>query len=243
MTSWTDEVSKKVSDIIKNAGVRKEGKPSNYGLIIVFFAFNLLLSIIDILSGFSIALLGYQAHKQTVLAAISGLMVIGAGFFPILLAEIMFVRAYASKWQKVIAVFTGIVGFFSTGFYGVVSAALNFMIYTNSLQINSGWGLVVEIVVGVSLVMIMLTHVLLLGTYYFIDDDIRRKQERQSNLAEIEQSVQAINDSKMLANAAKSVVDDLADMSQGEYQAVSAAYKKITGKGIQSEDFGASPNE
>lgn len=241
-SNWTSALGARVTSIIENIGKQKDKKPSNFALILVWFAFNGLLLGIDLLSGVSIALLSMQTHGIIIIALISGVMVMGAGFFPILLAEAMFVRAYASMWQKGISVIVALIGFISTAFYGVMSALLNVLIYTGALDIASGWGLGLEIAVGTTLVLALLTHVILLGTYYFIDDGIRRKQNRQSNLADIETALEQINDSKVIANSAKNVASELEGMSSAELLATSAAFRKITGENMPASELGAKTN-
>lgn len=147
---------------------KKEKKPSNWALYAALIFANCILLVIDGISGFTVYLMtawwGY------------GLLTVLAGFVPLVLHEGAYVRAFSSKWQKIIAVAGAVLAIGSVVLIGALAAIVNVM--GISVQVQTA-----EIVTVVSLVGIAAAHALLFIVFFYIDDGINANQRTEQAIA------------------------------------------------------------
>lgn len=140
---------------------RKKQQPTNFALYAALIFANLVFCLLDIISGFTIYLITAWWMY--------GVLTFLAGFAPLLLHEMLFVRAFASQNQKIIAVIGAIAALVSIVLIGVMAGYVNIVgvdIAPESM----------EIATIAALVLIASFHALLAVIYYFIDPTISAKQ-------------------------------------------------------------------
>src|SRR3990172_8345713 len=112
-----DALKAKVMGILTEAEhVKENKKPSNAALSIAWFSFNFLLFVLDIGTAVTVALLTNVFY---------GALTFLAGFAPTLLYELLYTRAYASKYQRIIAIGGAVIGATSTLLIGALAAVVN----------------------------------------------------------------------------------------------------------------------
>lgn len=147
---------------------KKDRTPSNWALYAALAFANIVFLVIDGISGWTV----YLMTAWVGYGILTGL----AGFIPLLLHEAAFVRAFASYWQKWIAVVGALLAIASVLVIGICAAVINVM----------GIGLAVqtaEIFTVISLVVIAAIHALLLIVYFYIDDGIQATQKTERAIA------------------------------------------------------------
>ncbi len=204
-------------------------KPPKYVLVLVWIAFNFLLFQIDLMSAVSVGVLNYAIHKILFVALGAALLTLSAGFGPTLLAEAMYTNPYASKYQKIVAIVVAIVGLLSTFAFGATSAIMNVVLYSSTAKLGD-WVVWVEVFIGILLVVAGITHVILLGVYFFIDGGILSSQKRQENLAYYATQMQEMSDAGQLVSAAKGLEALIDGKSEEEAAALVVAYSQLSGK-------------
>ena len=199
-------------------------KPSNVALNVAWFAFNFLLFVLDFGTAVTVSMLTNVFY---------GLLTFLAGFAPTLLYEFMYTRAFASKYQRIIAVVGALIGATSTLLIGVLAGVVNVLRMLEILAITTSAILWIEIGMIVGLVCFAGLHVALLAGYFYIDEGIKRVHARSQSLANVEMKIDSVKDARMLAKAgldAAKEVDEADDENLGE--AVRMIYKKLTGNDL-----------
>lgn len=207
---------------------KQEKKPSNATLSLAWFAFNFLLFVLDIGTAVTVALLTNVFY---------GALTFLAGFAPTLLYEFLYTRAYASKYQRIIAIGGAVIGATSTLLIGALAAVVNVLKALEILTITSAATVGIEIGMIVGLVAFAGLHIILFSTYFYIDEGIKRIHERSQALANVQTKLDSVKDARTVAKAgldAAKEVEEADEENLGE--AVRMIYKKLTGNEMLGND-------
>lgn len=147
---------------------KREKTPSNWALYASLMFANLVFLVIDAISGWTVYLMTDWAGY--------GILTFLAGFIPLLLHEASFVRAYASYWQKWIAVGGAVLAIGSVMVIGIGAAVVNVMQVGVEVQ-------TAEIFTIVTLLVIAGIHALLFIVYFYADDGILSTQKTERAIA------------------------------------------------------------
>lgn len=140
---------------------RRKKQPSNFALYAALIFANLVFCLLDVISAFTV-------YWMTAFW-LYGVLTFLAGFAPLLLHEMLFVRAFASPTQKNIATLGAVTALLSIVVIGVMGGYVNIVGVTIAPE-N------MEIATIVMLVLIASFHAVLAVLYYFFDDTILAKQ-------------------------------------------------------------------
>jgi hypothetical protein len=149
----------------------KNKKPSNVALYVAYAFFNLVVLVFDVVAAGTV----YAITKNWGYAVLTFL----AGFAPLMMHEFLFLRAYASAWQRGLAIFGAVSAVVTVGVVALLSAGVN-------LAIASGYAVVSgvsEIVILIVVVGSALLHGILAAVYFYIDEGIRAKHTEAETVA------------------------------------------------------------
>lgn len=199
----------------------EEKRPKNY-LWLANVAFNVMLAFLDLITAYTVALFTLWFY---------GVLVFGAGYGPMLIWEILYVRPYASQTQKWIAIGGTVVGGLSTIGVGILVAILN-VININAM-IGAG---TLEIIITVSLVVLASIHIVLFGFYFFTDRGFKREQSHATSLARHDDFKKSVRQAKGIAKELIEVGKELEEEDlAGRGALVGAALKSMGETDLMSD--------
>jgi hypothetical protein len=170
--------------------------------------------------------------------ALYGVLTFFAGFLPMVVDEVLFVRPYASRKQKILAISGVGLGILSTLGIGILAGVINGLNYFAVLALsNTKW--LVEVAMIVGLVVLTGMHGLLWLAYITVDEGTQRKQKRQEQLAYHEEQREKLNDAKAIVADVKEIERDINEIEkQGDLDALDAAITSIGGRSIIADEAG-----
>lgn len=204
-----------------------EKKPSNIGLVLAWIGFNAIYFFLD---------LGTSVMVGTLTNVFYGIMTFPAGIFPFLLNEVLFTRAYNSKFQKWLSVFGAVVSIASTVILALIVGAINAIKFFQITVLPDWVSFGLEITLVIGLVSAVGIHGLVWILYFFGDNGITTVQKHVQDRAERE------NKKKNLAMAKEDVqeyielakeIDQYSTANQLEI--LSNRYEKLTGQKLVIE--------
>lgn len=148
---------------------KERSAPSNWALGAAIVFANLVFALLDIISSATVYWM-----TQFILY---GVLTFLAGYVPLLLHEFLYVRAYASRNQKIIAGIGAFVALISIILIGIVAGIIN-MLGVDSVGLQTA-----EIATLAALVLISAFHAVLSVIYFYIDDGIVAKQKTAQTIA------------------------------------------------------------
>lgn len=191
----------------------EEKRPKNY-LWLANVAFNVMLAFLDAITAYTVALFTFWFY---------GVLVFGAGYGPMLIWEVLYVRPYASKEQKWIAIGGTFVGGISTIGVGILVAILNAVNINNLVGVGT-----LEIIIMVSIVVLASIHIILFGLYFFTDKGFLREQKHAMSLARHDDFKKSVQQAKGIAKELIEVGKELeAEEIEGRGALVGAALKSM----------------
>lgn len=219
-------IEEALSDFTVNLFKKKEiaeKKPTKTNLIIVGVASFLMLTVIDIITGIV---------TGTITNFLYGLLVVGIGVGSLAIAEAGYFYPFASKYQKIIAVFDGVVSIGSTLLIGVLAAVI-YAVMKFEIASTGAWMTWVEIGLMVLLVSVGVTHAILWISYVLIDHGVQMTQNFNASQAKSENVLKsfqlgAANMEKKLQIGAS--MHDMVKQNKGALLGVSIA--EITGEAV-----------
>ena len=172
----------------------QEKRPRN-NLWLANVAFNVMLAFLDLITAYTVTLFTFWMY---------GVLVFGAGYGPMLIWEILYVRPYASQNQKWIAIGGTVVGGLSTVGVGILVAILNAVNINNMV----GQG-TLEIIIMVSLVILAAVHIVLFGFYFFTDRGFVREQTYANSLAQHDEFRRGVKQAKRIGKEMVEIGNEL----------------------------------
>lgn len=171
---------------------KKIKKPANFALWAAYFFFNVVVLTFDVVAAVTV----YNITENWGYAILTFL----AGFIPLMLHEFLYLRAYASQWQRYLAVFGAVIAVLTVGTVALLAAGVNFAIATG-YNID---GSVSEIAILILIVGAALLHALLAAIYFYIDEGIRAKHVEAETVAYYDQRMKFQSTLPMKGATAKS---------------------------------------
>ena len=147
----------------------RKRKPSNAGLWLALAFFNLVLLTIDIISGVTVyRLTGIWFY---------GLLTILAGAVPLLIAEVLYTRPFASKTQRNLSIGMAVLAFASILTIGIFAAIGNVKGVTIAASD-------MELAMIITIVSLALSHGLMCAFYFYSDEGIVADQTLVREIAD-----------------------------------------------------------
>lgn len=150
---------------------KKVKKPSNVALWVAYGFFNVVVLVFDLVAAGTV----YAITNNWGYAFLTFL----AGFAPLMMHEFLFLRAYASPWQRGISIVGAIAAVITVGAVALLSAGVN-------LALASGYTIasnVSEIAILILIVGSALFHGVLAASYFYIDEGIRAQHTEAETVA------------------------------------------------------------
>ena len=169
---------------------KKAKKPANAALWFAYAFFNIVILTFDVVAAGTV----YTITRNEGYAVITFL----AGFVPLMLHEFLYLRAYASQWQRYIAIFGAVCAFLTVVVIALLSAVVNLAI-ANGYGINADASRLAILVIVVSAALL---HVVLTAVYFYIDEGIRASHTEAETVAYFAQRMKNIKRAEELLDAA-----------------------------------------
>lgn len=185
MSNWIESLE----NMVKKP--KKAKKPANAALWFAYAFFNIVILIFDVVAAATV----YAITKNEGYAVITFL----AGFVPLMLHEFLYLRAYASQWQRGIAVLGAACAFLTVVVVALLSAIVN-LVMAGGAEINIE---VSRLVILVIVVGAALLHVVLTAVYFYIDEGIRAGHIEAETTAYYDSRLKNINRAETLIEAAE----------------------------------------
>ena len=193
-------------DLVKRPQQAKR-KPSNFALYWAWAFYNLVALLFDVIAAGTV----YNIMGKFAYAALT----FSAGFLPLLMHEFLFIRAYANRAQKVLAVIGAALSVITILGVGVLAGIVNVL----GFAAQNSMGL--DIAMIITLVLVAGTHGLIAAVYFYIDDGIKAIQVRAESVAYHERRIEDIQRAKdILALAEQGAKDE--DELAAQYGGVEA---------------------
>lgn len=180
-------------DLVKRPQQEKR-KPSNFALYWAWAFYNAVALLFDaIAAGTVYAMMNSVAYAVLTFAA---------GFLPLIMHEFLYTRAYASKWQKILAVMGAGLSVVTILAVGVLAAVVNVLGFTAQNAI------MLEIAMIIALVLVAGGHGLIAAIYFYIDGGIKANQVRAESVAYHERRIEDIQRAKEILALAEQGAND-----------------------------------
>lgn len=145
---------------------KKVSKPSNAGLWLSLVFFNLVALVVEGISGGTIGYVtGFWYY---------GVVAFLAGFIPLGLNEILYVRAYANETQRKISIWGAAISIASIVLVAIGAAVINIGGYADAALL--------EIVTVVGVVLIACLHGGLMAFYFYADDGVKATHRKTAKI-------------------------------------------------------------
>lgn len=196
MNNETDEILKSLDD------KEPEKKPSNWELWSALYFAEAVFVILDLVSAVTVAYVtGFWYY---------GLFVFLAGVMPLFLYTKQFTRPLASATQRKTAFWGGIVAVSSVIVVAVFMAFINLASQTLTLDAIA----LTEAGLVVSMIILLATHALIMGRYFFTDEEISETQKTNRMLARGFRGMQRLGIANKIANAKRNEVKKKHEIEQ-----------------------------
>lgn len=149
----------------------KNKKPSNAALWVAYTFFNITILVFDIIAAVTV----YGLTQNAGYAVVTFL----AGFVPLLMHEFLYLRAYASQYQRYISISGAIIAFLTVIVVAVLAAGVNVAIATG-YTVDAAAS---ELVILTIIVLAAFTHTILAAGYFYLDDGIKATHKAAENIA------------------------------------------------------------
>ncbi|MCC7119888.1 MAG: hypothetical protein IT310_15290 [Anaerolineales bacterium] len=180
-------------ELIKRPEAAKR-KPSNFALYWAWLFYNAVALLFDVIAAGTVySMMGKFAYAVLTFAA---------GFLPLLMHEFLYTRAYASKWQKVLAIVGAGLSVVTILAVGVLAGIINILGVTVA---STQW---LEIGMIIALVLVAGGHGLIAAIYFYIDDGIKANQVRAESVAYHERRIEDIQRAKEILALAEQGAND-----------------------------------
>jgi len=158
-----------LEDLVKKP--KKIKRPSNAALWVAYIFFNVTILIFDGIASATV----YSLTQNIGYAVVTFL----AGFLPLLMHEFLYLRAYASQWQRYISIGGAVLAALTVAVVAVLAAGVNVAI-ASGYSINQSAS---ELVILLIIVVAALIHTVLAAAYFYLDEGIRATHAATENLA------------------------------------------------------------
>ena len=196
MNNETDEILKSLDD------KEPEKKPSNWELWSALYFAEAVFVILDLVSAVTVAYVtGFWYY---------GLFVFLAGVMPLFLYTKQFTRPLASATQRKTAFWGGIVAVSSVIVVAVFMAFINLASQTLTLDAVA----LTEAGLVVSMIILLATPALIMGRYFFTDEEISETQKTNRMLARGFRGMQRLGIANKIANAKRNEVKKKHEIEQ-----------------------------
>ncbi|MCC6568929.1 MAG: hypothetical protein IT315_06805 [Anaerolineales bacterium] len=220
MTNSINKI-KSLLDIVKRPKEAKR-KPSNFALYWAWAFYNLVALLFDVIAAGTV----YDLMGKLTYA----ILTFAAGFLPLLMHEFLFTRAYASGWQKMLAVIGAGLSVVTIMGVGVLAGIVN-------ITGISASSLTLEIVLIVTLVLVAGGHGMIAAVYFYIDEGIKSNQVRAESVAYHERMMDDIKRAKeILALAEVNLNEQEALASQHGGEVLNEVLSQLRGESLAASD-------
>jgi hypothetical protein len=168
----------------------KAKKPANFALWAAYVFFNIVVLTFDVIAAVTV----YSITDNVGYSVLTFL----AGFIPLFLHEFLYLRAYANKIQRNIAIVGAVVAVLTVGAVALLAAAVNLAI-ASGVNLNVA---VSEIAILLLIVAAALFHGVLTAVYFYVDDGIRAQHKEAETVAYYDQRLKNIKRAEQLLDAA-----------------------------------------
>ncbi len=192
-------------------------KPSNFALWWAYAFYNLVAFFLDAITAYTV---------YTLTNALYAGLTFFAGFMPLLMHEFLFMRAYASKTQRGIAIIGAIVSVLAIVVIGLAAGAINVIGLADQAR-----GLYLELGVISLIVLISAGHGLLAAIYFYIDEGIRFTHNQAEAIAYHDQQLANLELAHSLAEKVQQAATKEDDFigKFGDRELLEEAMSQITG--------------
>lgn len=180
----------------------KTKKPSNAALWVAYIFFNVTILVFDVIASVTV----YGLTKNAGYAIVTFL----AGFVPLLMHEFLYLRAYASQWQRYISIGGAILAALTVAVVAVMAAGVNVAIATG-YTVNQAAS---ELIILTIVVLAALSHTVLAACYFYLDDGIKAIHKAAENIAyhdermkNLERAEQVLEKAANMRNKKKQLAD------------------------------------
>jgi low affinity Fe/Cu permease len=150
---------------------KKVKKPNNWALWFAYVFFNIGVLVFDVIAAVTV----YTLTKNYGYSFVTFM----AGFIPLLMHESLYIRAYASKTQRMIAIGGAVISALTVAVVAVLAGVVNFAV-ASGYTIASG---ISEIVIIMIVIIAALLHVTLAAFYFYTDEGIKAEHTEAENVA------------------------------------------------------------
>jgi hypothetical protein len=181
-------------------------KPSNAALWVAYAFFNVTILVFDVIASVTV----YGLTQNAGYAIVTFL----AGFVPLLMHEFLYLRAYASQYQRYFAIGGAVLAALTVAIVAVLSAAVNVAISTGYTVNNAASELVILTIVVIA----ALIHTVLAAGYFYLDDGIKANHKAAENIAYHEERMKNLDRAEQIlgkASAMRSKKSELANRFGG----------------------------
>lgn len=169
----------------------KGKKPNNAALWVAWVFFNVVVLVFDTVAAATVYAITKGNEGYAILTFL-------AGFVPLAMHEALFIRAYASKPQRYIAIFGAVASVVTVGVVALLSASVNFAL-ASGYQIASTAS---EIAILVLIVGSALLHGILAAVYFYVDEGIKAQHTEAETTAYYDTRMKNIKRAEGLLDAA-----------------------------------------
>jgi len=155
-------------------------KPSNFALWWAWLFYNIVALFLDIITAITVFALTN---------ALYAVLTFFAGFGPLIMHEFLYLRAYASKTQRGIAIAGAITSVLAIITIGLLAAGVN--VFADSF--GDEYGMWIEFSILMLIVLNSAWHGILAAIYFYIDEGIRAKHNQAEAVAYHNTQLQNIN--------------------------------------------------
>ena len=164
----TNEIESLESLVKKPTKIKK---PSNAALWVAYIFFNVTILVFDVIAAVTV----YSLMQNAGYAIVTFL----AGFVPLLMHEFLYLRAYASQWQRYISIAGAVIAALTVAVVAVLAAAVNVAI-ASGYTVDAGSS---EWIILTIIVIAAFTHTVLAASYFYLDEGIQAKHKAAENIA------------------------------------------------------------
>ncbi|GAB4540867.1 MAG: hypothetical protein Fur002_08310 [Anaerolineales bacterium] len=180
-------------DLVKRPQQKKR-KPSNFALYWAWTFYNAVALLFDVIASITV----YEMMGNFAYAALT----FAAGFLPLIMHEFLYTRAYASSWQKILAVMGAGLSVVTILAVGILAGIVNLLGFTAQ---NA---LLLELAMIIALVLVAGGHGLIAAIYFYIDDGIKANQVKAESVAYHERRIEDIQRAKEILALAEQGAND-----------------------------------
>lgn len=197
--------------------------PSNFGLVIAFIGYNLIALVIDIVS----AILVGTVTKFW----LYGLLVMSAGALPLIVHEVLWMRAYATHDQRRLAIFGIVLAVISVVVMAIAAGVAYSMNLANTIA--PVW---MDVGIIVFLISCASAHGLIFAWYYFTDEEFIANSATARAISRSNRKIAKVQAARRILEHAQVYGDhrrDLISDFEGNQDAVDEALRQVSGANVE----------